>query len=154
MIPTRRERLKSAPYLRLKKLKFLEIVKGGTLWVFSKSNLLRGVTSQRSDIVCWENGRACFRTSTSSLVKQNVIRIQRQKFGYSALLHITSKFRVVFKKIIGGYILKKPNFRQKMTILNSLIVQKNLKEGTLWDFYISIMLQNILKIEGGTISRH
>ena len=36
-----------------------------------------------------------------------------------------------------------------MTILNSLIVPKNLKEGTLWDFYISIMLQNILKIEGG-----
>ena len=36
-----------------------------------------------------------------------------------------------------------------MTILNSLIVPINLKEGTLWDFYISIMLQNILKIEGG-----
>ena len=35
-----------------------------------------------------------------------------------------------------------------MTILNSLIVPKNLKEGTLWDFYISIMLQNILEIEG------
>ena len=36
-----------------------------------------------------------------------------------------------------------------MTILNSLIVPKNLKEGTLWDFYISLMLQNFLKIEGG-----
>ena len=31
---TRRERLKSAPYLRLKKLKLFEIVKRGTLWVF------------------------------------------------------------------------------------------------------------------------
>ena len=38
-----------------------------------------------------------------------------------------------------------------MTILNSLIVPKNLKEGTLWYFYISIMLQNILKIEGGPL---
>ena len=36
-----------------------------------------------------------------------------------------------------------------MTILNSLTVLKNLKEGTLWDCEISIMLQNILKIEGG-----
>ena len=36
-----------------------------------------------------------------------------------------------------------------MTNLNCLIVPKNLKEGTLWDFYISIMLQNIFIIEGG-----
>ena len=36
-----------------------------------------------------------------------------------------------------------------MTILNSLLVPKNLKEGTLWDCSISIMLQNFLKIEGG-----
>ena len=49
-------------------------------------------------------------------------------------------------EIIGKYILRKPNFRQKMT---SLIVPKNLKEGTLWDCSISIMLQNFLKIEGG-----
>ena len=37
-----------------------------------------------------------------------------------------------------------------MTILNSLIVPKNLKRGTLWDFQTSIMFQNIKKIEGGT----
>ena len=50
----RRERLKSAPYLRLKKLKKLfEIVEGGTFGFFWKSNLLRGVTSQTSDIACW-----------------------------------------------------------------------------------------------------
>ena len=36
-----------------------------------------------------------------------------------------------------------------MTILNSLIVPKNLKEGTLLDCLISIMLQKFLKIEGG-----
>ena len=58
--------------------------------------------------------------------------------------------RIVLENI-GRYILRKPNFRQKITILNSLIVPKNLKEGTLWDCEISIMLQNILKIEGGTI---
>ena len=38
-----------------------------------------------------------------------------------------------------------------MTILNSLIVPKNLKWGTLWDFQTSIMFQNIKKIEGGTL---
>ena len=36
-----------------------------------------------------------------------------------------------------------------MTILNSLIVPKNLKEGTHWDFQTFIMFQNIKKIEGG-----
>ena len=36
-----------------------------------------------------------------------------------------------------------------MTILNSRIVPKNLKGGTLWDFQTSIMFQNIKKIEGG-----
>ena len=35
-----------------------------------------------------------------------------------------------------------------MTIWNSLIVPKNLKGGTLWDFQTSIMFQNIKKIEG------
>ena len=35
-----------------------------------------------------------------------------------------------------------------MTILNSLIVPKNLKEGTLWASLISIMLQKFFKIEG------
>ena len=38
-----------------------------------------------------------------------------------------------------------------MTILNSLIVPKNLKGGTLWDFQTSIMFQNIKKIEGGSL---
>ena len=33
---TRRERLKSAPYLRLKKLKLFEIVKGGPFGFFEK----------------------------------------------------------------------------------------------------------------------
>ena len=38
-----------------------------------------------------------------------------------------------------------------MTILNSLIVPKNLKGGTLWDFQTSIMFQKIKKIEGGIL---
>ena len=37
-----------------------------------------------------------------------------------------------------------------MTILNSLIVPKNL-EGGLWDFQTSIMFQRIKKNEGGTL---
>ena len=53
------------------------------------------------------------------------------------------------EKNVGRYILRKPNFRQKIIILNSLILPKNQKEGTLWDCEISIMLQNIFKIEGG-----
>ena len=36
-----------------------------------------------------------------------------------------------------------------MTVLNSLIVPKNLKGGTFWDFQTSIMFQNIKKVEGG-----
>ena len=35
-----------------------------------------------------------------------------------------------------------------MTILNSLIVPKNLKGGTLWDFQTSIMFQIIKKLKG------
>ena len=31
---------------------------------------------------------SCFPTSASSLQKRNVVRIQRQKFGYGALLRI------------------------------------------------------------------
>ena len=33
--------------------------------------------------------------------------------------------------------------------MNSAIVPENLKEGTLWDCEISIMLQNFLKMKGG-----
>ena len=40
---TKRERLKSAPYLRLKKLKLFEIVKEETLWVFFKKNKNREI---------------------------------------------------------------------------------------------------------------
>ena len=36
-----------------------------------------------------------------------------------------------------------------MTILNSIIVPKNLKGATLWDFQTSIMFQNVKNIEGG-----
>ena len=40
-----------------------------------------------------------------------------------------------------------------MTILNSLIVPKNLKGGTLWDFQTSIMFQNIKKLKGGPLGQ-
>ena len=43
--------------------------------------------------------------------------------------------------------IKKPNTRQKMGILNSLIVLKNLKGGTLPDFFTSNLLQNIKKMK-------
>ena len=36
-----------------------------------------------------------------------------------------------------------------MRIFNSLIVPKNLKEGTLWDFLTFVLLQNTKKMKGG-----
>ena len=38
-----------------------------------------------------------------------------------------------------------------MRILNSLIVLKNLKEWTFWNFLISILFQNINKIDGNPL---
>ena len=38
-----------------------------------------------------------------------------------------------------------------MRFLNSVTVPKNVKGGTLCDFLTSIVLQNIKKIEGGTL---
>ena len=48
-----------------------------------------------------------------------------------------------FKKIEGEKFLK------KMRIFNRLIVPKNLKKGTLWDFLKLVLLQNIKKMKGG-----
>ena len=36
-----------------------------------------------------------------------------------------------------------------MRIFNSLIVPKNLKEGTLWDFSTFVLVQNTKKMKGG-----
>ena len=36
-----------------------------------------------------------------------------------------------------------------MRIFNSLLVPKNLKEGTLWDFLTFVLLQNTKKMNGG-----
>ena len=36
-----------------------------------------------------------------------------------------------------------------MRIFNSLIVPKNLEEGTLWDFLTFVLLQNTKKMKGG-----
>ena len=41
-----------------------------------------------------------------------------------------------------------------MRIFNSLIVPKNLKEGTLWDLLTFVLLQNIKKIERRTLRGH
>ena len=56
--------------------------------------------------------------------------------------HSVAKFQ---KKIEGEPFESLKNFRKtkKMRIFNSLIVPKNLKEGTLWDFLTFVLLQNI-----------
>ena len=38
-----------------------------------------------------------------------------------------------------------------MRFLNNVTVPKNVKGGTLWDFLTSIVLQNIIKVEGETL---
>ena len=43
---------------------------------------------------------------------------------------------------------------KKIRILNSLIVPKILKKGTLWDFLTFVLLQNIKKIERRTLWGH
>ena len=45
-------------------------------------------------------------------------------------------------------------FEKKIRILNSLIVPKILKKGTLWDFLTIVLLQNVKKIERRTLWRH
>ena len=46
----------------------------------------------------------------------------------------SSKISDSIEKDIGGYVLRKPNIRRKMRILNSLIVPKNVKGGQLGIF--------------------
>ena len=57
--------------------------------------------------------------------------------------HSVAKFQ---KKLKGNPLESLKNFRKKnkkMRIFNSLIVPKNLKEGTLWDSLTVVLLQNI-----------
>ena len=67
---------------------------------------------------------ACFRTSASSLLFS--------KTQYSS--DIASKIRIVLEKIIVRYKVRKPNFRPKMRILNSLIVPRISKRDPLGFF--------------------
>ena len=50
-----------------------------------------------------------------------------------------------------GDMKKFPKKNFSMRFLNSVTVPKNVKGGTLCDFLTSIVLQNIKKIEGGTL---
>ena len=76
------------------------------------------------------NGSACFRISASSLV--NSI-----KSGYNALLQ-TMRQKCI-EKIIG-YILTKPDTRQKMRIVEQSQSAEKCGKGTLWTFSTSIAL--------------
>ena len=59
---------------------------GGTSKVGAISKARKAQSSKYAQDVFMEN--SCFRTSASYLVKRNIVRIQRQKFGQSALLRI------------------------------------------------------------------
>ena len=54
------------------------------------------------------------------------------------------------KKIEGGPLETSKSFRKKNENFNSLIVPKNLKDGTLWDFLTFVLLQINKKMKGGT----
>ena len=62
-------------------------------------------------------------------------------------IFLTSILLQNFKKLKRD--LKNFKKKQKMRIFNSLIVRKNLKEGTLWDFLTFVLLQNTKKMKGG-----
>ena len=64
---------------------------------------------------------------------------------------LTSILLRYFKKIEGGPFGDFEKFSKKMRIFNSLIVPKNLKEETLWNFLTFALLQNIKKNEGRTL---
>ena len=75
-----------------------------TCWATWERLVKRNLLREKLDIAQY------FQTSASSLVERNLRR---------------SKIRIVLKTVIGGYILKQFNIRQKMIILNSLTVPKN-----------------------------
>ena len=56
-------------------------------------------------------------------------------------------FAKLQKKLKGDPLKTLKNFRKNE--FNSLTVPKNLREGTLWDFLILVLLQNIKKLKGG-----
>ena len=67
------------------------------------------------------------------------------------------------KKLKGGRfgdikkflkIRESKKFSRKIRILNTLIVPKILKKGTLWDFLTFVLLQNMKKIERRTLWGH
>ena len=59
-------------------------------------------------------------------------------------IHSVAKFQKIEARL-EKFCKKK----QKMRISNSLIVLKNLKEGTIWDFFTFVLLQNTKKMKGG-----
>ena len=64
--------------------------------------------------------------------------------------HSVAKFQKIEGEPIGVFE-KFSKKKQKMRIFNNLIVLKNLKEGTLWDFLTFVLLQKIKQIEGRTL---
>ena len=70
-----------------------------------------------ANIACWDKWKRMFSN----------LRLLLSKTQFTS--DITSKTRIVSKENIHGYILKKPKIRQKMRILNSLTVPRNVKGG-------------------------
>ena len=67
--------------------------------------------------------------------------------------HSVAKYQTNEVGLFG--VFKKFSRKQKMRNFNgSLIVTKNLKKGTLWDFLTFVLLQDIKQREGWTLCRH
>ena len=90
---------------------------------------------QNSDIACW--------ASENLIVRQELFILKfltMPKTVKGGPLRFFSNHSVAkFQKKIEG----EPSKQKKMRIYNSLIVPKNLKERTLWDFLTFVLLQII-----------
>ena len=71
---------------------------------------------------------------------KNLTMPKTVKGGRFFTIHSVAKFQKIEARL--GKFSKK---NKKMRIFNSLIVLKNLKEGTLWDFSTFVLLQNTKK---------
>ena len=66
-------------------------------------------------------------------------------------MHSVAKFQEKIEGGLFGDLEKYSKEKQKTIILNSLMVLKNLKEGTHWNFFPLVQLQRLKIHEGRTL---
>ena len=84
---------------------------------------------KRSDMACWATWERLF------------LNLGLHLGEAQCSSDITSKIRMLLEEIFGEHILRKPDIRRKMRILNSLTVPKNVEGRALRDFVQFCMLR-------------